>query len=216
MAIEYGVNVDDTFKALPTVKAMKAFDEVLNKDLYRLVVGELNYGSDQLSALEGVPQRLSKKISSAVRQTAERVRKLLEEKKKALDVEVKLKGRDSQGYSEVESKLAAIYSHVLGFGELDIYDNFFELGGDSILLSRVYELVEAQFPGKVKLLDLFEYTTIAKLAGAIMGSDEETAEDEAAAGSEDRQLEDELTRMLDQLKDGDLSVEDMLESLGDL
>lgn len=214
MAIEYGANVDDTFKALPTVKAMKAFDDILNKQINRVIIGELNYGSEKLAALNGTTQRLSKKIDNAVKQMLEKVKSRVEHLTNEFDIDVKLKGRDSQGYSEIESKLAMIYSQILGFEEIDIYDNFFELGGDSILLSRMFELIEIGFPGKLKLLDLFEYTSISKLAAAINQEDE--AQNHVVIEDTNQELEDELANMLEQVKEGDLSIEAMLNNLSDL
>ena len=47
--------------------------------------------------------------------------------------------------------------------------NLFELGADSLMLVRIHEEINARFPGKVEITDLFEYPTISSLAEYIQG-----------------------------------------------
>jgi len=47
--------------------------------------------------------------------------------------------------------------------------NLFELGADSLMLVRIHEQINARFPGKVEITDLFEYPTISSLAEYIQG-----------------------------------------------
>jgi acyl-CoA synthetase (AMP-forming)/AMP-acid ligase II/acyl carrier protein len=47
--------------------------------------------------------------------------------------------------------------------------NLFELGADSLMLVRIHEEIEARFPGKVEITDLFEYPTMSSLAEYIQG-----------------------------------------------
>ncbi|HED19468.1 MAG TPA: AMP-dependent synthetase [Gammaproteobacteria bacterium] len=45
--------------------------------------------------------------------------------------------------------------------------NLFELGADSLMLVKIHEEIDARFPGKVEVTDLFDYPTISSLAGYI-------------------------------------------------
>jgi len=66
--------------------------------------------------------------------------------------------------NQVEEKLAAIWSGVLGVARLGIHDNFFELGGDSILSIQI--IARANQAGlKLSPRQLFAHQTIAELAG---------------------------------------------------
>ncbi|MDD5275160.1 MAG: amino acid adenylation domain-containing protein [Methylovulum sp.] len=69
----------------------------------------------------------------------------------------------------VEQTLMAIWSELLGIGQLSIHDNFFNLGGDSILsiqtVSRAYQAGLTLTPRQ-----LFQHQTIAELATAIIGA----------------------------------------------
>ena len=47
--------------------------------------------------------------------------------------------------------------------------NLFELGADSLLLMRIHEELDARFPGKVEITDLFQYPTINSLAEYLRG-----------------------------------------------
>ncbi|HKQ75115.1 MAG TPA: phosphopantetheine-binding protein [Blastocatellia bacterium] len=65
--------------------------------------------------------------------------------------------------NETESKLAEIWSAVLGVGAVGVNDNYFELGGDSIQCIHIMSMarrVGIQITTKL----LFEYPTIAQLA----------------------------------------------------
>lgn len=65
--------------------------------------------------------------------------------------------------TEVEKRLAEIWSKVLGIERIGIHDNFFELGGDSILSIQI--IARANQSGLCLMAkDLFQHQTIAGLA----------------------------------------------------
>lgn len=65
--------------------------------------------------------------------------------------------------NETESRLAEIWSAVLGVGAIGIHDNYFELGGDSIQCIQV--MSKARRAGyRITTSLLFEHPTIAQLA----------------------------------------------------
>ena len=70
----------------------------------------------------------------------------------------------------LESGLLEIWQDVLQKENIGIHDNFFDLGGHSILLTRVFERIASTFTEtlethKLELVSLFQYPTIATLAG---------------------------------------------------
>ncbi|MNW26218.1 Linear gramicidin synthase subunit D [compost metagenome] len=65
--------------------------------------------------------------------------------------------------SELESKLASIWTSVLGQEQVGIHDNFFELGGDSILSIQVMSRASREGIRLTPQL-LFRYPTVAELA----------------------------------------------------
>jgi amino acid adenylation domain-containing protein len=65
--------------------------------------------------------------------------------------------------NEAESKLAGIWSEVLGVSKVGVLDNFFELGGDSIRSIAI--LSRAQEQGlRLSLQQMFEHPTVAGMA----------------------------------------------------
>ncbi|MFC0215898.1 amino acid adenylation domain-containing protein [Paenibacillus chartarius] len=67
--------------------------------------------------------------------------------------------------TEDEKKLTAVWEELLGIGQIGINDPFFEIGGNSLkatmLTARVYEELHVELP----FIAVFQYPTIAKLAG---------------------------------------------------
>lgn len=212
MAVKYGVNFDGVFKALPTVRAIKAFNEVLNKDINKVLIGELNYNAENLAQLENVGIDLSYKLIAAIERSKERSAVGVKDLKNVDIIDIKLVGKGSdENYSETDEKLAKAYSSVLGFCEINIYDSFFELGGDSILLSELHIILEQLFPGKFTLMDLFEYTSIYKLSQYLNCEKEEVKSTEAEREGEEIELE--INDLVNQMESGMLSIDDVLDNI---
>lgn len=66
--------------------------------------------------------------------------------------------------NETESKLAAIWQKALGLDQIGTDDNFFDLGADSMMMIQVTEQINRAFQNSISKTDLFEFTTIRKLA----------------------------------------------------
>ena len=47
---------------------------------------------------------------------------------------------------------------------LGVNDNFFESGISSLMLAEIHQQIDDKYPGKVDVVDLFEYQTIIELA----------------------------------------------------
>ncbi|MBF2003024.1 MAG: AMP-binding protein, partial [Synechococcales cyanobacterium M58_A2018_015] len=69
---------------------------------------------------------------------------------------------ETQPQTDIEAKLARIWSEVLGVS-VGIHDNFFELGGDSILSLQIVARAN-QIGLKLSPRQVFQYQTIAELA----------------------------------------------------
>jgi acyl carrier protein len=68
------------------------------------------------------------------------------------------------GKNAIERQLQDICQRVFAGRPVTRDQNLFELGADSLMLVKIHEDIEARFPGKVEITDLFEYPTIAALA----------------------------------------------------
>src|SRR5947209_7729746 len=96
------------------------------------------------------------------------------------------------GYVEAESEtervLVKIWEQVLGVEKVGVHDNFFELGGDSILSIQI--VARAQQAGvRVTPRQLFQYPTVAELAGIAEGGREGREGSEGRQGSRGAEAE---------------------------
>jgi len=66
--------------------------------------------------------------------------------------------------SELERTLAQLWQRILNVPEVGLDQNFFDLGGDSLLLVAVHSNVQKILQTQIPLTDLFEFSTIRKLA----------------------------------------------------
>jgi len=46
-----------------------------------------------------------------------------------------------------------------------VHDNLFEIGASSLKLIEIHEQIDREYPGAVDLTELFDFPTIAELAG---------------------------------------------------
>ncbi len=69
--------------------------------------------------------------------------------------------------TSTEKILAPIWAEVLNLEKVGIYDNFFELGGHSLLATQLISRIRGTFSLDAALRHLFEFPTVAELAGVI-------------------------------------------------
>ncbi|MEW2287329.1 AMP-binding protein [Streptomyces sp. NPDC047841] len=81
----------------------------------------------------------------------------------------------------LEALIADIWAELLGRDEVGVHDDFFASGAQSLLLSQLAVRIEAELPVRVTTGDLFQASTVAKLA-ALLESRPLTVDDEQAAG----------------------------------
>lgn len=67
--------------------------------------------------------------------------------------------------SAIEQKIQAICDGALAGKRVDLHDNLFEIGASSLKLIEIHEALDREYPGMVDLTELFDFPTIAELAG---------------------------------------------------
>jgi acyl carrier protein len=75
------------------------------------------------------------------------------------------RGPVSASRTDIEEKLRNICDAALEGKKLDLDDNLFEIGASSLKLIEIHEHIDREYPGAVDLTELFEFPTIAELAG---------------------------------------------------
>jgi amino acid adenylation domain-containing protein/non-ribosomal peptide synthase protein (TIGR01720 family) len=71
---------------------------------------------------------------------------------------------------DVEVRVAAIWSAVLGVDRVGRHDSFLELGGHSILVMQMLARVVAELRAEVPIRDVFEQPTLAGVASRVRGA----------------------------------------------
>jgi acyl transferase domain-containing protein/acyl carrier protein len=92
--------------------------------------------------------------------------------------------------SNLEDEVAEIWSSTLGIGRIGVHDNFFELGGDSLLATRLIELLGDEFRVDPSLRMVFDAPTVAEMAESIVAMQATRVDD------------DQLDTLLDEIDDG--------------
>jgi fengycin family lipopeptide synthetase D len=82
-----------------------------------------------------------------------------------------LKSGYSAPVTDIEKTLAGICQEILNISLVGVDDNFFDLGGNSLKLIQMQQKIEAWYPDKVRIIDLFTYPTVAKLAEFIKNTE---------------------------------------------
>ncbi len=77
--------------------------------------------------------------------------------------------------NDYETKVAAIWSHVLGLPQISIDSSFFELGGHSLLATQVVSRINHDFEVGLSLRQFFTTPTIAGLASFLAQSQQQQA-----------------------------------------
>jgi polyketide synthase PksN len=217
MAVDYHINIDTLFKSIPTAKAVAAFEQVLNKEVSRIIIGEINY------PIFTFFDRFSVRFGSVIEKRKNRFLRQQQSIEKKNLPEVRLKGKTSDSYNDVEVKISRIWASVLGLEEIDIYQHFFDLGGDSILATRLYKEIEREYPNLLDITDVFAYSTISQMStyleNRLKREDENTGEaaitalteathDNKIVGGKDEIRFDDIMDILDRLEKGELSIEE--------
>ncbi|MCG8542350.1 MAG: SDR family NAD(P)-dependent oxidoreductase [Clostridia bacterium] len=155
-----GYNIDEVrglFKAVTNKGGIEAFDNILKRDITRMIVGELDY--QRISHVEdGLNINLSPELKSKVEKRCGYIRANSKSNKKNKQVDVVIKGQES--VSEIEMSVAQVWSEVLAMEEVSLYDSFIELGGDSIIAASLIKSMDKVFPDVLDISDIFTYPTI--------------------------------------------------------
>jgi acyl carrier protein len=69
--------------------------------------------------------------------------------------------------TDTEERVAAIWRELLALERIGVHDNFFDLGGHSLLIVRLHGRLSQHWQQPISVVDLFQYPTVQKLAGAL-------------------------------------------------
>lgn len=109
--------------------------------------------------------------------------------------------------TSVEKLLKEIWSELLCLDSISKHDNFFSLGGNSFLVNQMHYKIEMKYPQKIKIIDIFKYPTIEKLAKYISEQDiMNRGEDQGES----------IKKLITDFEEGSLSIEDAVKKIGSM
>ena len=73
--------------------------------------------------------------------------------------------RSANAAGDLEVQLQRLCEQALDGRSLEPDDNLFEIGASSLKLIEIHQSIDEQFPGSLELTEIFDYPTIAQLAG---------------------------------------------------
>ena len=71
--------------------------------------------------------------------------------------------------SQLEEMIAGVWRELLKVEKVGVHDNFFDLGGHSLLLVQVHGRLEQLLRRELRVVELFQYPTISRLAEHLVG-----------------------------------------------
>jgi hypothetical protein len=71
---------------------------------------------------------------------------------------------DDAHFTPAQRRVAAAWRAVLSLDRVSLHDNFFDIGGHSLLLVKLHAALRSEFGGELKLVDLFQWTTVSAQA----------------------------------------------------
>lgn len=206
------------FREIQTQTGVNALKASIMNDFTRVMIGALNYTPQLLNILDKLPVKLSEQlktriiINASAPTKSQAVNSDIVKSQEELP-KVKLTGRESGSYSEVEVKIAQICRDILGFEEISINDNFLEVGADSILLAKIHERLEVEFPNTITMSQMFVYPTISKLSNYINSSvdSQEGIVEHKPDDKDKKDVGKEINDLFNKLESNDLSLEDAID-----
>ena len=89
--------------------------------------------------------------------------------------------------NELERRIVAVWTEILGVEEIGLHDNFFDLGGSSLQVARVHQRLQEGLGLAIPVLAHFQYTTVYSFAEYLrQGEAGEPSFEEGQARAESR------------------------------
>jgi acyl transferase domain-containing protein/acyl carrier protein len=187
------------FKFISSKTALAGFEEVLHKNIPRVIIGALNENSAFFDLIDYFPFQFDREIIERL-ETKKGKSPVNPETIILKDLsEINITGSPNRSYTPIQLKLIQICATVLELTEIDIFINFFDLGVDSIIAIQLSRTLEHEYPGILNIADIFSYATIYDLSVYI--------EDKIAkkVGEQDSSIES----ILDKLAKGEISINEV-------
>lgn len=204
MAVDYAVaDADVLFESVDNKAGINYLNDVVTYRLSNVVPGQLNYRVF-IEIMDEMPIRMTKSIFKAANRFKKKQTHKAGSRRKLDQSEVLILGKPSEDLTETEKKVAYIYAGVMDLEEIDIYENFNALGGNSMTATEILKVLNEYFDNMLDVSDVFSYPTAFEMAEYIDQNRQGEKEDTEAP-------EEDINKLLEQLENEEIEVEDMLQ-----
>lgn len=163
MALDKGLNnVVVISKFISNQEATEAFGKVIGKRTNNIIINKFGYNQN-VHEMQQMSIVFSEKVKPLI------INSFIRDDAK-LNANVRLIGRKSGEYNQIEKRIGGAWSRILGYDELDINKSFFEMGGDSLSAIKSLHVINREYDLNLLVNDLFENSTIKLLAEKIITS----------------------------------------------
>ncbi len=148
-------------------------DKVNDSEIFYYSSGkmiDLKFNPTSLNKEENLELKDKKTISSTKRHDQEILLDILNNYNSIDKINIKgpviaeIPSSSAEPANDVQEKIVGLIKEVLNKDSIGIDDNFFDLGGHSIQLVQFLSKIQNEFDQALQITDLFQYTTIRKLA----------------------------------------------------
>ncbi|WCT58030.1 SDR family NAD(P)-dependent oxidoreductase [Paenibacillus kyungheensis] len=192
MGVDYEIQDNGILQAIRTTSAMQMLDFLLPQSHANVIVGKWNQEAAGKRLIGSFLFGLSQELERKILKLASSRERTLQKENPYLYAEVEVHGKEN--YSEMEVKLAQIWSGILELEQINVYDSFYSLGGDSIIAVRLVSAMSDLLQVEIGVNDLLDLATIEALAGYIdkLPGQESTAKPNAVTKVASKQAPEEL------------------------
>ncbi|WP_030948356.1 SDR family NAD(P)-dependent oxidoreductase [Streptomyces sp. NRRL S-646] len=182
MAVDYGSNLDTTFKAVYTDAGLDIIDKMLRSRRRRAFAGEVNYDGSLVHIFKSFDTVLGDTVSTKMKQAESELRDRLriasEQKRQQIDaISVEVTGRPDGVYRDEEITVARCFADALGYPTVDVEADFFNMGGDSLMATSVASNIATCLQIEFDAADLLMERTVSAVADAVELMREEAEEE---------------------------------------
>lgn len=152
-------NNEKGFKNIYKEEAIFCFDNVFNKQIFGVILGEIDYKVFGLYK-DKIKFNLSKEILKLINVEASEANnnQLKTEEKEEIII---------HDYDTLEKIVLGCWIKVIGTEQIGINDKFYELGGDSILATYLIKELQKYFSSLLDISDIFSYPSVYEMSNYI-------------------------------------------------
>ncbi len=154
-------------------KEINEFNEIAGR-IKNQVVSKMGLLVEQVVPVKRIPKTTSGKVQRYIlkeKYLNDEFLETINEMMRLQNEKSKETSSKEAALTDTENKLKDICTEILRINQIGIHDNLIHKGINSLILTKIYEQINLEYPDRIKISDLYTYPSIGELARFI---DEDT------------------------------------------